>query len=297
MSETDNQAPGTPPPERTFSQKWTRALQAFTKPILKPFLVLSNHAATHPKTYVGSVILFSIAIMFIGLATNFSQNTDDDIWTPQGSKPVEHGDWVDDESNFPKDPRSSVFIVHRDGKNLFDEDGSMALESTQRMFQALDYFRDTPRYDELCQFSTYIHPSTNETACQIVGISTFWNDSTAIFEQEATSHEAVLTAMSAEYYPFGGLVDRDQVIGFNKFGANGILNSGQSYVVVIFLPADEDGSKAFSEDFEEDALDRMLELQDIWAAEAGNDFKLEIIAERSFEDEFERAVTNGGYLD
>lgn len=303
MSDKDTQVviePATDrPSERTFSQKWTLALQSCTKPILKPILALSNHAATHPKSYIVSIIILSLGIMLLGIATNFTMETDDDIWTPQNSKVLEHGKWIDDESNFPKDPRTAVIIIHRDGKNLFGDDDStsLALKSTERMFEALDSFRETPRYNELCSFSTYISPSTNETTCQIVGISTFWNESTAIFEAQATSDEAVLTTMSAEYYPFGGLVNRDQIIGFNEFDdENGILNYAKSYVVVIFLPSDEDDSGSFSEDFEDDAIDRMLDLQDKWKAEDGNDFRVEIIAERSFEDEFSRAVTAGTKL-
>lgn len=202
--------------------------------------------------------------------------------------------WIDDASGFPKSERASlILIIHRDGKNIFGDDGSLAIESTERMFEALDHFRATERYEELCSYSDYINPATNETTCQIVGVSTFWNESTAIFKAQSLSDDDVLGAMSAEIYPTGGNVDHDQIIGYNKFDENGILNYGETFVVVILLPPDEDDSEAFSEDFEEDARDRMLALQDKWNAEAGNDFKVEIIAERSFDDEFTRAVTKG----
>lgn len=292
---TKNDTVDAPPPAATFSQKWTRTLQAFSKPLLTPILALSDHAAKYPKSWIVSIIVFSLGIMFLGIATNFSEETSDDIWTPQGSKPVEHGDWISDHSNFPKDSRTAIIIIHRDGKNLFgdDDNNTLALESTRRMFEALDEFRETPRYDELCTFADYIHPVTGETTCQIVGASTFWDDSTATFEGQAVSDEAVLAAMSAEYYPNGGKVDRDQIIGFNEFDANGVLTSGKSYVQMVSLPPDEDNPGSFSEDFEDVAIDRILALQDKWAAESGNDFKVELLAERSFEDEFARAVTKG----
>lgn len=283
---------------KTFSQKWTRGLQKFTKPMLRPILGMSSHAAKNPKSYVISIIVMSCALMALGLFTNFTEETSDDIWSPAGSKTVEHYDWVENDSNFPKSQRSVVIIVHRDGNNLFGEDegdNSLALESTKRMFEALDQLRATDRYDELCAYSTYISPITNETTCQIVGASTFWNESTAAFEASVTSDEEALAAMSAEFYPSGSKVDFDQIIGYNKFDDNGMLNFGKTFVVVVLLPPDDedDSSGAFSKDFEEDALDRILALQDKWNADSGNGFKLEVIADRSFEDEFTRALTKG----
>ena len=175
----------------TFSQKWTRTLKAFTKPMLKPILVTSNHAAKNPKSYIISIIILSFGLMVLGLATNFEQNVSDDIWSPEGSKSVDHYHWIEDDSNFPKSTRSAVIIVHRDGKNIFGHDKSLALEGSKRMFEALDHFRATPRYDELCTHSDYINPSTNEQTCQIVGISTFWNESTSIFEEQTSVAKGV----------------------------------------------------------------------------------------------------------
>lgn len=302
--------------DRSFSEKWTAALKAVSTPLLQPVLALAHHAATHPKVYIVGTILFSLGVMVLGIATNFTADTDDAIWTPQGARSVEHGSWVEDDSNFPKDTRAAVLILHRDGSNLLGTDGSrstaatddsLALESVTRMFEALDVVRATPRYDELCTtYSDYIHPTTGATTCQVVGIPTFWNDSTAVFAEQATSDEAVLAAMSSENYPFGGEVDREQIIGYNAFDATtGILNYGETYVTVVVLPTDgediddSDDPKAdsFTLDFEEDLIDRVLALQEQWAADPANTagFRIEIIADRSFEDEFERAVTNGRF--
>ena len=283
------------PQNDTFSRKWTRTLQAFAKAVLKPVLVVSHHAATHPKAYIISTIVFSIGVMTLGMVTNFTSETDDDIWTPQGSRPIEHGNWISDHSGFPVDSRTAVLVVHRDGKSLFGENGGneLALESTQRLFESLDHFRATPRFDELCAYSNYTHPWTNERTCQIVGASTYWNDSSAILEAETTSNAEALSVMSAELYPFGGVVDHNQIIGYNKFDQAGVLIDGQTYVTVVFLPPDKEdveGSEAFSYDFEKDAVDRMLELQDKWTSD-GSEFKIEIIVDRSFEDEFLRSLT------
>ena len=284
MTKQSNNAPEA----LTFSQKWTKALQSFTRPLLQPILAMSHHAATHPKLYIVGTIVFSIGILFLGIVTNFEQETDDDIWTPAGSKSVEHGSWIEDNSNFPKDTRDAVIIVHRNGQNLFgDSDGSMALESAQRMFEALDEFRQTPRYEELCALSSYVHPVTQKNTCQIIGASTYWNDTTAIFNEQATSNQVVLETMSAATFPYGGMVHHDTILGFNQFDEQGVLNYAESYFMVISLPPD-DTEGSFAEDFEDQALDRLLNLRDQWQ---GSGFVVEILAERSFEDEFTRAVT------
>ena len=71
----------------TFSEQWTRALQSFTTPLLTPILALSNHAATHPKTYMTSIIIFSVGIMLLGLSTNFTQEEAVENWNvPRGIK-------------------------------------------------------------------------------------------------------------------------------------------------------------------------------------------------------------------
>lgn len=286
----------------SFSQKWTRALQGFTKPLLQPIFVISDHAARNPKLYILFTIVFSLGIMVLGLFTNFTEETSDDIWTPQNARSLSHGKWVDDDSNFPKEDRAAVIIVHRGGKNLFgddENDNSLAAESARRMFLALDEWRNTDRFDELCDFSDYVHPTTGATTCQVIGASAFWNDSyddfTAALQSAGSGNEndLVMTTMSAKTYPWGGKVDFDQIIGYNSFDTDGsgLLNFGQSYVTIVLMPPESIASESFSESFERAAIDRILDLQDAWDAEPGNTFKVEIIAERSFEDEFGRAVT------
>lgn len=273
-------------------------MQSFTKPMLLPFLFLSDNAARYPKLHIVSIIVFSIGILMTGVFTNFKEAADDGIWTPKSSRTLEHGRWINGESDFPSSPRGEMIIVHRDGKNLFgndEDDTSLALQSIQKLFEALDQFRETPRYQELCQFSDYIDFYTNEKNCEIVGASGFWKDSTETFEAEATSNEAVLAAMSKDVYPYGGDVSLDQIIGFNRLDDAGILEYGKSFVTMIQLPPQDDGvdNGVFSEEFELDALNRMLELQDLWDADGSHDYKVEIYMERSFEDEFTRAITAG----
>ena len=78
------------------------------------------------------------------------------------------------------------------------------------MFEALNEVCNTLGYNDLYMTSNYIHPTTNESMCQILGALSFWNDTTANFEAKATANKAVLTAMSTNYFPYGGSVNLDQ---------------------------------------------------------------------------------------
>lgn len=90
--------------------------------------------------------------------------------------------------------------------------------------------------------------------------------------------------MSEPTFPDGTPVSEDNIFGYAIRGTDGILVSADSLTVFVHLP-ETDGA----ENFESGALDFVLELDDQWQKEAGNSFRIEIIADRSFEDEFTRA--------
>ena len=287
--------------EVTYSQKWTNMINSFMKPILGVLLKLTHHAARYPKTYIVSIIAFSIAIMVIGLATNFTLEADSSQWTPQDTRSVKHGDWIDsDESGFPKDPRYIMLIVHRNGKNILGDEpqGELALDGVEHVFEALDVVRSaTPGYQALCLHRGYVHPVTGQTTCDIVGVSTFWNDNTTLFQDSIKSNQDVIDAMSTKTFPSGRGVDFDQIIGYNECddgavacAVGGTLTSGLSYVTVVGLPG-QDEMEDDAMDFEADVLDNLKDLQHAWEVEEGYDFRLELLAYRSFDDEFSRAIS------
>ena len=285
-------------PKLTCSEKWTKMVNKIMKPVLNILLKITHHAATNPKAYVVSIILVSIALMVIGLATNFEMNSDEEIWTASGTLSLKHGDWVDsDESGFPKDPRYAMIIVHRDGKSILgDQQDELALEGVQRVFEALDTVRSTPGYDKVCAKRDYTHPVTNETTCDIIGITEFWNDDTALFERSIETNEDVVDTMSAKTFPSGRAVDFNQIIGYNECDngvidctIGGILTYGESYVTVIGLPGQEEMEDE-AEDFEGDAIDNLKDLRKAWAGDKDNNFQLEFLFYRSFGDEFMRAM-------
>jgi len=193
-----------------------------------------------------------------------------------------HSDWIADESGFPTRPRSFLMVFHQDG----DSD-ILGQEQVGRIFQAVDAVRNLEDFQTVCDRT----PTTGE--CSVHGVTKFWNNTGSIFEAETTTDEDAIQAMSANTFPDDGT----PVVVTDIFGnavrdeSSGLLSSAQSYIVSIALPEDDDDNdETITFDFEEKALDAILDLRDKWEADSDNAFHVEVIADRSFSDEFERAI-------
>jgi hypothetical protein len=245
------------------------------QPILKAMLSITSMAASNPKRTLVAVLVLSLLLFVGGLFTNFEVDTDDDaVWTPAESRPVQHENWIDDESGFPTDNRGFHMLVHSEGGNV------LAQENVKRVFQALDAVRGLEDYDAVCNASIYLD-EFGDPACPIDGVTAFWNNSAAIFDQEVQSDDEAIIAMSAEKYSDGTPVAGKDIMGFPERYSNGTLSSAQSYLLLIELPDNDD-----SEKFEIKALAVILDLDDAWQAESSNTaLRLEVVADRSFEDE------------
>ena len=79
-SERTNNAEAKP---KTFSQKWTDTVNRIRAPVLKGLHKLTDVSAKHPKSVIVSVVVLSLALFLIGLATGFSLEVDEGrLWTP-----------------------------------------------------------------------------------------------------------------------------------------------------------------------------------------------------------------------
>jgi hypothetical protein len=238
-------------------------------------------SAVNPKPTIIGAVTFAIGILVLGLFTNFSLDVDEEVlWTPRGSNPVKHMNWIDDESGFPSDSRSFVMVFHQDG-----ETGILGQDQVSRIFTALDAVRTLQDYKKVCSAS----PGGD---CSISGVSKFWNNTAFIFQSTVTSDEEAIAAMSVLTYPDDNTpVSDNDILGNAVRDETGLLQSAQSYLVVIAFPEDdEDSDDSPAKDFESGALDAILDLDKQWEADSGNAFRIEVIADRSFPDEFERAV-------
>jgi hypothetical protein len=244
------------------------------QPILRALLYITSIAASNPKRTIVSVIALSCLLLVVGLLTNFEVDADDDnVWTPTDSRPVSHESWINDESGFPEDTRYFHMMFHSEGGNVLSQG------NVKRVFQAFDTVRGLEDYGAICNASIYLD-EFGDPACPIEGVTSFWNNSAAIFDLEVQSNDEAILAMSAEKYPDGEPVAEKNIMGFPERYVNGTLQSAQSYILRIELPDNDD-----SEKFEKKALDAIIDLDDAWQAESNTNFRVEVSAYRSFEDE------------
>lgn len=110
-----------------------------------------------------------------------------------------------------------------------------------------------------------------------------------------SNDEETIQYMSALTYPDGTRVADKDIFGKAVRDENGLLISATMYVVSVEFPdlEDTDGEEDTNYDFEEDLLDNILDgIREDWINDKTTNFFVEIETDRSFGDEFSRALTN-----
>lgn len=258
-----------------YSKRWEDTVHAMQAPILQALLTVSVTSARNPKRTIVAVVTLSLALILVGLATNFRVVVDSErLWTPQNSKSIQHMEWLNDKSGFPKNPRRFFLFFHQNGGNVLGKD------QVRRVFLALDTVRNLSGYDEMCADSPY-----ENGTCAIHGIVDFFNESVAVFEQRISTDEEAIAAVSGETYPSGRPVSRGDIMGFPVTDADNTLVSVKSFTILIEFP--ETGK---AEKFEERALDAILYLDEVWQKDPSISLRVEVQADRSIEDEFNCSI-------
>ena len=226
--------------------------------------------------------ILSLLLIVLGIFTNFHVEVDGDIlWTPKGVRTVEHRDWIENplESGYSPLPRTFICFVHANGDNVLDT------KAIEILFDTLDTVRSLPDYEDACSSDDYARSFTGEKTCQVVGPVKFWNNTKATFTNIVTSNEDMLKALSAEFYPDGTPVSRDDLYGYPDFDSAGILQSAKGMSMFIPFAETED-----AKEFESKAVEAILELAAILDQDESIPYKLEVVAERSYDDEIDAAI-------
>ena len=282
-SDTSSNA-ATTQPSRRFSARWSCIISALHKPTRDTLQKMTQTSARNPKGTIFTVVLLSIVLLVTGLFTGFHIDVDEySPWTPRGSNPERHGNWIEHESGFPKQPRFIVMLFHSNGVNVLGQ------EQISRVFEAVSMVRALEGFNEVCKESSYTAADGTRT-CEIHGVTRFWNSSTVIYESEVASDEDAIEDISRSTFADGIPVVESAIFGHPERDSTGLLTSVRSYTVAIMLP----DSRA-AEDWELVAVDALLALDESWnAGRSGNarSFRIEAQAGSSFSEEFTRAITN-----
>lgn len=267
-----------------FSAAWTNFLVKIRKPISNMVCWMSDTAARHPKMTISIGIVLAFGLAILGVLTNFYLEVDGDVlWTPTPSRVLSHGDWMSQSAGFPPPPRRSLVAVHANGANILAD----PREGIQRVFTALETVSSTTGYDDVCKDATVSMPDENgETTCSISSITKYFGYSLDTFNTAVTDGSDLLSLVSQTNYPDGTPVEIKSILGNAQFDSTtNLLTSADTFILSIAFPEND---AAF--DFEDFMLDNVLALQEQWVNEAGNIYRVEIFAERSFDDEFGRAI-------
>ena len=197
-------------------------------------------AARNPKRTLMAVTIFTFAILFTGLATNFHVVVDSDLlWTPKGVRMVSHRDYVTNPAVSGYDPLPHTFYLfaHRQGANV------LTRTDVQRLFEALNVVRGLPGYNTACASATTVRGNSAGTtpSCFIQGVTQFWNHSMAFYQAaNLTTDEALQQAVSVPTFPDGVMVIRDEIFGLpvNTMATTtqGLVESTQGLTLKIYFP-------------------------------------------------------------
>ena len=267
----------------SLSNSWTRLVHSIRKPIIRCLLFLADSAAAYPVICAWSVVFLSVALLVVGFLVGFNVDVDENSqFTPRGSRSLQHGTWINEESGYRKVPRNAVLLIHANGQDI------LTREAIRRMFVADQILRASPSYNKLCV----------NNLCDAPSVTQFWNNNLTLFQQTVHTDQDVLRDVSQGTFPDATPVDFDllfgpknQIVTTASAVDSGESNSNSSFAATIrnsySIPNVGDDALGL----EKEILDRILDLRDQW--NQGQDttmYELEVFTQRSFSDEFTRAI-------
>lgn len=257
------------------SQNWNQCIFRIRKTILKGLLWLGDKSARNPKACIVLTILLAIGLVGGGLAKGIIVLVSRDaIWTPQGSKPLQHKFYME-ESSFPPYPKYFFVDIHRYGQNVLSKEG------VERVFEVVNTILEIPGLQDYCNDAREIE------SCDLLSVSRFWNNSSALFESQIETDEDAIVVLSSMTFPDGRPFDPDSVFGTHSRGEDGILQTSQAFRTQLDVPRNNNER---SDEILEEGINRMMDLQKAWDEDPNNSFRLEFFTAMSFDREFSRAI-------
>ena len=170
-------------------------------------------AAKKPKSVLFFVPVLSITLFFVGINTNFYMETDEvSLWTPQSSRSIQHGNWLNEESGLVSEGAQLQIIIHKNGENVLGRQG------IDYAFQVVDTIRSRRGF--------------NESSISIKGVINFFDNDYNVFQKTVLNdNDAIVAVSTMPFLPNGDIVNRNEVFGYPSENINGTLQSAKSYMV------------------------------------------------------------------
>ena len=236
--------------------------------LLNVLLVFTNFAAVRSIQFLTIIPLVSFAILLLGFSTNYSVKTEKvGLWTPHGSKALEHGNWVKTNNIIPNTTYPIVVLIHAEGSDTLNKEG------LNRSFQVLKTFHAIQEYDQFCSLN-----QTNLSRCHFHGIPNMFSNNYTIFSERVNDDKDAKVAASVAL----GRPEQNIFLGHATYTHDGFVEASQSLRMKIEIPL-EKGSYAF----ERELINNLLALRKSWKE---SKFFLEISSTRAYNAELERVV-------
>jgi len=213
-----------------YSVRWSNLIKSIHKPITKFMHTVSQPSARHPKKSIAAAVSFSFLLLFLGYATNFDFDVDEDIlWTPRNSYPITHSQWLQNETGFPDFARFVAVLFHAEGATVISND------YMTRVFEAVGILRDVDGYDKACSDSDF--ENNRKKNCEISGVVQFWNYSSTIYHETVNSEIDLQIALSKPTFPDGRFVDENSLFGYpERDPTTGLLTSAYQIRLLFDYP-------------------------------------------------------------
>ena len=292
---------------------WTRLTETWIhQKIPEAITAVALTAARRPRLCLLLMAACSLAVLTLGLLTNFTLNIEEfEVFAPFGVRPRTHQRWISEQSGFDQPNHLLAVFVHDHGDNV------LTLHALRRSMDAYEAVQSLPNYKTLCSSGQYDNDNNTTTTtttttaaryCRVSSPLRFWNFSRQLMEDSITSEQDILDKLSQETYPDGTPVDLEAILGNPQYNNsptnnnnNSNSNSSKSNQQQLLLTMAQGLTTAFSlphvedltAELESDALEAIFPLQQQQQDNNNNanDFlSLEVLSKRSYPDEFMRAI-------
>jgi len=259
----------------SISQRWANMIHLLHKAALDYFIwPVARTAATNPRITTTGLSLFSVALLALGLYTNFNIEVNHQaLWTPRNAETVKDGRWLSRNARFRPGNYALNMLIHNHGQDIAVNETSVDL-----LWQVLQRIEQLEDYDAIC--------ASNETACSYWGAPRMWNS-----YDDFVSDPNVWETLSANRLPEGVPVQDDSLYGYAVRDDSGDLVTVKSFELHFLYRRGIEGGR----DWGYDLVALLSILNEEWK-QNGVEMQLDGSHAISFEDEFMRSITSDLWL-